>query len=133
MLPGDSFEGFPSTRRVAQLSVAARCLHQRQSRRWAVRVIVGILDIVASCTSQVALGLATRRQPGAGRKDESIEIGMRVAVALRGVDKIAYVRYASEYFEFLKAHPKAGRILALGPRVTFLWEGKLVRIEVKQG
>ena len=27
---------------------------------------------------------------------------------------------------------KAGKILALGSRVAFLWKGKVVRIEVKQ-
>ncbi len=36
---------------------------------------------------------------------------------------------SAEYFEFLKANPEAGKILALGSRVTFLWNGKVVRIE----
>ena len=36
---------------------------------------------------------------------------------------------SAEYFEFLKANPEAGKILALGSRVIFLWEGKVVRIE----
>ena len=44
--------------------------------------------------------------------------------------KITYL--SSEYFEFLKAHLKAGKILALGAEVTFLWDGKVIRIEVKQ-
>jgi Ca-activated chloride channel family protein len=36
---------------------------------------------------------------------------------------------SAEYFDFLKANPKAGKILALGSSLTFLWEGKVVRIE----
>ena len=30
----------------------------------------------------------------------SVEIGRRVAARLRDVDPIAYIRYASEYYEF---------------------------------
>ncbi len=39
---------------------------------------------------------------------------------------------SGEYFEFLKANPKAGKILALGSSVTFLWEGKVVKVEAPQ-
>jgi len=34
------------------------------------------------------------------REVPSPEIGQRVAAKLRGVDQIAYIRYASEYYEF---------------------------------
>ncbi|MEE3199791.1 MAG: VIT domain-containing protein [Planctomycetota bacterium] len=39
---------------------------------------------------------------------------------------------SGEYFEFLKANPKAGKILALGSSVTFLWEGEVVKVEAPQ-
>ncbi len=47
------------------------------------------------------------------REVPSVEIGKRVAVALRGVDKIAYVRYASEYFEFQDLEDLAGEVANL--------------------
>ena len=34
------------------------------------------------------------------REVESVEIGRRVAAKLRDIDHIAYIRYASEYYDF---------------------------------
>lgn len=34
------------------------------------------------------------------REVPSAEIGKRVAIKLRGIDQIAYIRYASEYYDF---------------------------------
>jgi len=35
------------------------------------------------------------------------------------------------YFEFLKANPGAGKILALGSKVTFLWNGRLIKVQAR--
>ena len=59
-------------------------------------------------------------------------VDSRLTVKNSGKDELKIIYLSAEYFEFLKAHPKAGKILALGSRVAFLWKGKVVRIEVKQ-
>ena len=38
---------------------------------------------------------------------------------------------SKEYFEFLKAHPRAGRILALGSEITFIWNARVIRVVSK--
>ena len=43
--------------------------------------------------------------------------------------KLAWL--SKEYFEFLKAHPRAGRILALGSEITFIWDAKVIRVASK--
>ena len=59
-------------------------------------------------------------------------VDSRLTVKKSSGEERKIVWLSQEYFEFLKANPKAGKILALGSTVTFLWEGKVLRIEAKQ-
>ena len=59
-------------------------------------------------------------------------VDSRLTVKSSGKDEVKITYLSSEYFDFLKAHPEAGKILALGSTVSFLWEGKVIRIEVKE-
>ncbi len=37
-------------------------------------------------------------------------------------------RYSPEYFELIKNNPGIGKLLSVGPQVTFLWKGELISI-----
>jgi Ca-activated chloride channel family protein len=51
------------------------------------------------------------------------------ASELADSSRLRRLQYLSEeYFELLRRHPGIGKLLAVGPLVTFLWEGELVSV-----
>ena len=58
-------------------------------------------------------------------------VDSRLTVKKSVMEPLKLVWLSKEYFEFLKAHPRAGRILALGSEITFIWDAKVVRVASK--
>lgn len=47
-------------------------------------------------------------------------------------DPIRLTLFSEEYFDLLRRHPAIGRILALGPRVVFVWQGRVYQTQPPQ-
>ena len=72
---------------------ADEVLHARVGRDWYVSTFEDRKEAVADAVEIEVRQAFDREVP-------SVEIGRRVAARLRDVDPIAYIRYASEYYEF---------------------------------
>ena len=58
-------------------------------------------------------------------------VDSRLTVKNGAMEPLKLAWLSKEYFEFLKAHPRAGRILALGSEITFIWDAKVIRVASK--
>ena len=58
-------------------------------------------------------------------------VDSRLTVRTKESDLTELTWLSDEYFEFLKANPAAGKILALGSKVTFLWGKLLIKVKSK--
>ena len=58
-------------------------------------------------------------------------VDSRLTVKKSEMEPLKLAWLSKEYFEFLKAHPRAGRILALGSEITFIWDAKVIRVASK--
>lgn len=101
---GKRFTTYERVEKTSRLAVV-----KKDGRRVPFDPVKVLAGIQAACgkrpvSEEVKIGIAQEVEDEVHREFErevpSAEIGRRVAARLRSVDQIAYIRYASEYYDF---------------------------------